>query len=514
MSDSSVTTPASAGVVTTPPVLEIRGLSKRFGATQAVDDVDLTLERGEIFALVGTNGAGKSTLIRMLSGAVAPDHGTARIEGMEIALGDPLTAQRAGIGAVQQDVDAGLLPGHTVAENLALDRLADPDTGLRYSTAATRRLAARIAERLELDLPLDASVDRLGTSDRQQILLARALWRNPTVLILDEPTAALSAPEAQHLFAAIRRLTAAKVTILYISHRMAEIADLADRVGVMREGRLVGILTRPLSTAAIGAAMLGHVAAAPVSAPAGHAFGDPVVRLAGLRTRPDRAPIDLVAREGEVVGIFGLLGSGKTSVLEVLFGVRPPAAGTIRIDERPYAPRSPAAAIERGAYLVPEDRGRQGVIGSWSVATNLSLPFLRQYARRGLLRPGLERREARSVMRRLGIVARGPSAPLSALSGGNQQKVVVGRWLRPEARVVLLDEPFRGIDLGARADIGREIRAAAAGRTVLIASSDVDELLEVADRIVVLRGGAVAGSDEAGRLPREQYAALAAGGAA
>ena len=512
MSDLPGTVAAPAAAVARPPVVEIRGLRKRFGATQAVDGVDLTLRRGEIYGLVGTNGAGKSTLIRMLCGAVVPDGGSVRIDGVELPLGDPLAAQRAGIGAVQQEIGAGILPGHTVAENLALDRLADPASGLRYSAAATRQLAARIAERLELRLDLDVPIDRLGASERQQVLLARALWRDPRLLILDEPTSALSAREADHLFAAVRRLVEHGVTILYISHRIGEVAELVDRVGVLREGRLVRSLERPFSAGDIGTAMLGH---APMSAARDEAPapGDPVLRLTGVQTRDHRPPLDLVLHDGEVTGIFGLLGAGKTSLFECLFGTRRFAAGEAVLDERPFAPPTPGEAIRRGVHLIPEDRGTHGVIGSWSIAENLSLPFLRRFERRGLLRPRLERRQAAEVMQRLGVVAPGPATRIGALSGGNQQKVIVGRWLRPEARLLLLDEPFRGIDLGARADIGQQIRAAAAGRAILIAASDIDELLEVADRIIVMRDGTIVGDGVAGHLSREQYAALAAGGA-
>jgi simple sugar transport system ATP-binding protein len=489
-------------------VVEVIGVRKRFGATLAVDGVDLALRCGEVFGLVGTNGAGKSTLIRILSGAVRPDAGEVLVAGSPILLGDPAASRRAGIQAVQQEIGAGILPGHSVAENLALDRLADRSTGLLYRRRALLRAAAAIAEPLELQLDLDASVDDLGASDRQQILLARALSREPRLLILDEPTSALSARETERLFSAVRRLVAHGVTVLYISHRLAEVAGIADRVGVLREGRLVRTLEPPFSAQAIGTAMLGH---APAARPEGiPSRGETVVTIAGLHLRPEGHPIDLELLAGEVVGLLGLVGAGKSALLEGLFGARPLPAGQVSLDGSAYRPASTRDAIRRGVYLVPEDRARHGLLASWSIGENLSLPFLDRFRRSALLSRHLERLNATAVIDRLAIVARGPSAPVAELSGGNQQKVVVGRWLLPEARLLLLDEPFRGIDLGARGEIVARIRAAAPGRAVLVASSDVDELLEIADRIVVLCDGAVAHDAAAGSLQREGYAALAA----
>jgi simple sugar transport system ATP-binding protein len=493
-----------------PVVVSVRGLRQRYGATVALDGVDLDLRRGEVHGLVGANGAGKSTLIRILAGAVAPTAGSVDVDGRALALGDPAASRLAGIGAVHQAIDAGILPGHTVAANLALDRLADPRSGILVRSTAVRATAAAIAERAGLTLRLDDLVDRLGASDRQQIVLARALARDPRLLILDEPTSALSARETGRLFATIRRMAAAGVAVLYVSHRLAEVAELAIRVSVLREGRLVASMTAPFSAAAIGEAMLGH---APTrQRVTTTAAGAPVLTLTGVQTRPDRPTVDLVIHQGEIVGVFGLVGAGKTSLLEGLFGARALAGGAVALDGRPYAPRDTADAVRSGVHLVPEDRARQGVIAPWSVARNLSLPFLRRNLRLGLLDGAAERRTAEAVIERLGIVTRGPGAPVATLSGGNQQKVVVGRWLVPGARVLLLDEPFAGVDLGARADIGEQLRATATTRGTVVASADIDELLEVADRIVVLRDGAIVHDGPTGSIEREAYVATAAAG--
>jgi simple sugar transport system ATP-binding protein len=506
-SAAGTSSPAAAPI----PAVELVGLRKRFGATVAVAGIDLALGHGEIHGLVGANGAGKSTLIRMLSGATRPDEGHVRIDGREMPLGDPALSRAAGIQAVYQEIDAGILPGHTVAENLAIDRLGDPSTGIRYRTTEMHAAAERIAAALDLELPLDAPIERVGASDRQRILICRALARDPRLLILDEPTSALSQREAELLFRHVRELAERGVTVLYISHRLGEVAGLVHRVSVLRNGRLVRTMEPPFSPALIGQAMLGHE---PTSGLAQRREpGDPVLTLEGVRTRATRPAIDLVVRTREAVGIFGLLGAGKSALLEGLFGARPIAEGRVTIDGRHYRPVDPAGAVLRGVHLVPEERSVQAVFRTWSVSQNVTIPFLSGIERLGLLDGRLERARGALAMRTMRIAAAGPDAPLRTLSGGNQQKVVVARWFVERARVLLFDEPFRGIDLGARADISAAIREAATERAVLVASADIDELLDVADRIVVLHDGSIVHDGPAGSVSREAYAALAAGGA-
>jgi len=504
-------------------VVTIHGLRKHYAATQALAGVDLELRAGEVYGLVGANGAGKSTLIRILAGAVVPDAGEVLIAGVPLALGSPRAALRAGIVTVHQQIDAGILPGHTVGENLALDLLGSEGRGPLYRRHDVRVRAREIADRAGLDLPLDAIVDRLGSSDRQQIVLARALAHEPRLLVLDEPTSALSERETERLFATIRRMIGLGVGVLYVSHRLPEVAGLAARVGVMRDGRLVREFAETTSAREIGAAILGTALATPEIASAGAASpatlpaaatpsAPPVLVVRNAQTRPTRPPLDLVVAAGEIVGLFGLIGAGKTSLFEALFGIRPLAAGNATLDGRPLAAGSPREAIDRGVYLVPEDRAAQAVLPEWSIARNLSLPFLREVGRRGFLDRGAERRRAVAAIADLGVVAAGPSAPLRSLSGGNQQKVVVGRWLGQTARLLLLDEPFRGVDLRARADIGARLRDRRGAHATLVASADVDELLEVADRVVVLHEGAIVHDGPVADVDREALVHLAAGG--
>jgi simple sugar transport system ATP-binding protein len=507
--------PAASGAVVT-----LHGLRKHYAATQALAGVDVELRAGEVYGLVGANGAGKSTLIRILAGAVVPDAGEVRVAGAPLRLGSPRAALEAGIVTVHQQIDAGILPGHTVGENLALDLLGSGGRGVLYRQRDIVTRARAIADRAHLDLALGAAVDRLGSSDRQQIVLARALAHEPRVLVLDEPTSALSERETDRLFATIRRMLGLGVGVLYVSHRLPEVAGLAARVGVLRDGRLVREFSSTTSAREIGAAILGtapthpavgrpEVAGTPSPAP----IPAPVLVLHAARTRVVRPPLDLVVGAGEIVGLFGLVGAGKTSLLEALFGVRRFADGEATLDGRPLAAGSPREAIDRGVHLVPEDRAAQAVLPEWSIAGNLSLPFLRLVGRRGFVDLGAERRRAAAVIADLGIVAAGPAAPLRSLSGGNQQKVVVGRWLEPTARLLLLDEPFRGVDLGARADIGRRLRERRGTRATLVASSDIDELLEVADRLVVLHDGAIVHDGPVAAADREVLVHLAAGGA-
>src|SRR6266545_2233116 len=370
--------------------------------------------------MVGANGAGKSTLIKVLCGAHHDHEGTIEIEGKAARFGGPLDARRHGIEAVHQRIDEGVVPGLSVAENLTLDLLGSGGEGFVFSQRRARREAETIAERLGLNLTqaeLRDDVRRLSVSRRQLLVLARALSRSPRVLILDEPTSALSAAEAERLFEIVRRLVAERVCVFYISHRLGEVDALADRVGVLRDGRLRAVFARPFERAAVVEAMLGHAVAEleRTEQPAERE----VLRLEALRLTPSWPPIDLAVGSGQVTGVIGLIGAGKTELAEVLFGLRRPAGGQVLLD----------------------------------------------------------------------IVCAGPEAEIGSLSGGNQQKVAVGRWLGGGPRLLVLDDPFRGVDIGARNDLSAKLRELAEHAAVIVLTADPDELLEVADRVLVLAGG-------------------------
>jgi simple sugar transport system ATP-binding protein len=468
----------------TDSILTLHALRKAFGATQALDGVDLAIEAGRILALMGANGAGKSTLVNILSGTHAPDTGRMIARGRPHAPASPADAARAGIAAVHQSTQLAGVPGLTVADALLLDRFAAPGENLFVSRRSVRRAAAAIAARAGFDLPLERDFAEIGPADRQMVAIARALSRDAAILILDEPTASLSAGEADRLFTVLEDLRGRGLAIIYISHRTADLARLADRAVVLRGGRIVADLSRPIDFDAALTALIGR----PIESAAAPARpgGETVLVLDRLRVFAEAPPISLRLSAGEVVAITGPLGAGKSRLLAAIGGAGSFAGGAMRLAGEAFAPRSPAAAIRRGVVLAGPDRHRSSFVPSdWpggSVAETISLPHLRHWFPSGFLVGGRERRAAEQAIARLRIRAPGPAARLADLSGGNQQKVVLARWQAEPARVLLLDEPFQGVDVGARADIIAALRADRATAT-LVATSDPEEAFQVADRV-------------------------------
>lgn len=482
------------------PLFEVRDVTKSFGPNRVLRGVSFTVEPGEVHALMGANGAGKSTLIRVLSGAHQADAGQILLRGEPVAFADPLAAQRAGIATVHQNPNDGVVLDMSVAENLALDRLADRGAARFHSRRRTEEHAREVAATLGLSLSTDrlrAPVRDLGVSDRQLLVLARALSRRPEILILDEPTSALSAEEADRLFALVRSLTAGGMTTLFVTHKLAEIDHLADRLGVLRDGAMQGEFAPRADPSDDGRFDWPVVLTALFDRPPAEATrvesppGATVLALRGVQLAEDTVAFDLNLRDGEVTVLLGLLGSGKTELLEWIFGAAAVVAGTRTLDGAPFAPTYPGAAIDAGVYLVPESRHEQAIVPGWSLAKQMTLPFTGQYSSALLMGTRRERGAASGIIDRLGIVAAGPTAEIETLSGGNQQKAVVGRWLLGSPRVLLLDEPFRGVDINARHDIGSTIRGFTDRAAVLVATSDVDEAFEIADRIVVLSHGRI-----------------------
>ncbi|MGW6911426.1 sugar ABC transporter ATP-binding protein [Streptomyces sp. NPDC054940] len=479
--------------------VSLRDVGKSFGGKTVLASVSLDIAPGSVVALLGANGAGKSTLIKILSGVHTDHSGEVRLAGEPAALQSPLAARQLGIQTVHQRIGEGIVPGLTVAENLVFEELAqqrgNPFLGGRRVLARAREIQAALGLDWS-DAVLRADVTELGVSDRQLLILARALATRPRLLILDEPTSALSAAEAERLFALVERMRDDGIAVLYVSHRLGEIDALADRLVVLRDGRLTEDQAKPFDWDAALRAMLAQAqeatAARPVREDERGDVGDVALSLRGVRLFEGRAPLDLDLRAGEVTGVVGLLGAGKTELARGLFGAEPFAAGAVELNGRPYEPRRPADAIRAGVHLVPEDRHADALVPGWSLAQNISLPFLKSLSRLGLVNTAREDALGRDTIDALGVVARDEHSTVEELSGGNQQKVVVGRWLARQPRVLILDEPFRGVDIGARRDIGRRARALAAeGAAVLVLSADVDEVLEVADRVVVLAAGEV-----------------------
>ncbi|WP_133913494.1 sugar ABC transporter ATP-binding protein [Streptomyces sp. NBC_00582] len=478
------------------PAVALTDVSMAFGGKTVLASVSLDIAPGSVVALLGANGAGKSTLIKILSGVHTDHGGQVRVAGEPVALQSPLAARRLGIQTVHQRIGEGVVPGLTVAENLVFEELAqkrgNPFLGGRATLARAREIQAGLGLDWS-DAVLKQDVTELGVSDRQLLILARALATRPRLLVLDEPTSALSAAEAERLFALVRRMREDGIAVLYVSHRLGEIDALADRLVVLRDGLLTEDQARPFDWEAALRAMLAQPQEATTARPVREGTdADVVLSLRGVRLLDGRSPLDLDLRTGEVTGVVGLLGAGKTELARGLFGAEPFTTGTVELDGTAYAPRRPADAIRAGVHLVPEDRHADALVPGWSVARNVSLPFLKSLSRAGLVQRSQEDSLGRATIDALGVVARDEHSTVEELSGGNQQKVVVGRWLAETPRVLILDEPFRGVDIGARRDIGGRARAlAAGGAAVLVLSADVDEVLEIADRVVVLAAGEI-----------------------
>ncbi len=466
------------------------GLTKAFGETRVLCGLSLDLPRGQVTALMGANGAGKSTLVKILSGVHARDAGRIEIAGRDFAPATPADAIRGGVVTVHQSIDDGVIPDLDVASNLMIDRLAEPGYGFLLRRADLLAEAGQIAARMGLEIDLRRPVAQVGVADRQLIAIARAMSHDPALLILDEPTSSLSALEAERLFALIDKLKARGVAVLYISHRMSDIRRIADRIVSMRDGEIAGVFEgAALDYEGAVTAMLGHglTDADRTRAQPGRA----VVEMTGLRLRPGARPFDLTLRESEVVAVTGLLGSGKTALAQALFGLHPPAGGTIRLDGAPHAPRSPAAAIRAGVFLSAKDRASNAVVPGFDIARNISVPFLSAVSTLSVVSRGQERAQAQELIAALDIVCGSDRDGILSLSGGNQQKVMLARWLSQDCRLLVLDEPFQGVDIRSRRDIGAKVRRTAAGRATLVCVAELDEAFEIADRIVVMHDHAV-----------------------
>ncbi|URK86899.1 sugar ABC transporter ATP-binding protein [Rhizobium sp. RCAM05350] len=470
------------------PLLHVDALSRSFQSTRALAGATLTIDAGEIVALMGANGAGKSTLVKILSGVLPADSGTITLNGQAYAPGTPAEAAATGVVTVHQSTDLVGAPGLTVADILLLTRFSQRGHPFFVSRASIRRQAQAVLDAAGFDLPLDRDFADLTAADRQLVAIARALANRADLLILDEPTASLSIAESQRLFGILKRLRDDGLAILYISHRTADLEAIASRVLVMRGGAVVSAFERPIDFSTAIETMIGRKLQ---SARPGIriAEGSPVFEMRDARLRSDSAAFDLTVHTGEVVAITGVLGAGKSRLLSAIFGAGHLAAGDMYLDGRPHRPKTPAEAIAAGVAMAAEDRHRSSLMPvNWpgsSLAATISLPHLGKWYPHGLLFGGREQREAEKAISRLRIKASGPQAPIASLSGGNQQKVVLARWEAEPSRLLLLDEPFQGVDVGARHDIIQAIRSRS-DRATLIATSDPEEAYEVADRILVI----------------------------
>jgi ABC-type sugar transport system ATPase subunit len=498
-----------------PPRLEARSLVKRFGATLALDDVAFAVAAGEIHAVAGENGAGKSTLMAVLTGALRPDRGALFWEGRPVGFGSARAARELGIGMVHQEPQ--LVPALSVAENIGLGRLPHRLRALRFvDRPRLREQAERALAPLRMGIPPDRRVETLRVGERQLVAIARALHFGARLIVLDEPTSSLSLAEVDALFAVLRELREHGTAIVYVSHRLEELRRLADRVTVLRDGRVVTSAPVSAMTAeAIVEAMSGGSRAPAGTTPAARSVAEPVLEVRGLERRGRLEDVTLRVHGGEIVGLAGLMGAGRSRLLRTIFGTEPRDGGEITV-AGPNGPRrptpGPAGAIAAGLGFVPEDRRAMGLVPTASVVENVGLVTPPGARRLGFLRRRLLREQAARAVEALRIRAPGLDADVRTLSGGNQQKVVLARWLGSRSRVLLLDEPTRGVDVASKAEIHAHLRAlAASGLGLLVASSELPELLALCDRIYVLRQGRMAGELGCGEASPAAVLRLATG---
>ncbi|MCA1440035.1 sugar ABC transporter ATP-binding protein [Ensifer sp. IC4062] len=467
-------------------ILSAVRIDKGFPGTKALDKVDFHLQRGEIHALLGENGAGKSTLIKCLTGAYRRDGGSILLDGVDVDPRDTFDAQRLGIGTVYQEVN--LLPNLSVAENLFLGR--QPRRFGMVDIRAMNRKARELLSEYELELDVTRALASYSVAIQQVVAIARAVDLSGKVLILDEPTASLDAHEVAMLFRIVRRLKARGLGIIFITHFLEQVYEISDRITVLRNGRLVGTRdTADLDRRDLVAMMIGRELAAEIHAVhATAAEGEPRYRFRNYGRRGRIDPFDLDVRAGEVVGIAGLLGSGRTETAEVLFGAHRADSGTAEIDGRRVELSSPRAAIRQKFGFCPEDRKTDGIVGDLSVRENIVLAL---QARRGWTRPisrAEQNRLADLYIRALDIRTADREKPIKLLSGGNQQKAILARWLATEPELLILDEPTRGIDVGAHAEIVRLIESLREkGMSLIVISSEIEELVAYSTRVIVLR---------------------------
>jgi ribose transport system ATP-binding protein len=494
---------------TPPPLLQLVGVTKRYGATTALDAVHLDLWAGEVLALMGENGAGKSTLMKVLAGNVAADSGEVLIDGSPVEIQSPADAARLGIAIIHQELNT--VPAMTVADNLALGR--EPRT--RFGVLDRRAVHAAAVEKLArigADIDPRRELGSLSVGMQQMVEIARAVSEDARVLVLDEPTAALSRGESLQLYRLVAEMRGRGVGLIYISHRMEEVWQLADRVTVFRDGRHVGTRVRAeIEPSDVVRMMVGRdvddLYAHPPRTP-----GEPVLEVRGLGDGELVGPVDLTVRAGEVVALAGLIGAGRTETCRLLFGADRARVGEVLVRGAVVDTSSPGQAVAAGIAMVPEDRKAQALFLDHPVEDNIAVSSLAELSTATVVRRDAVRAGVRSQMDRLRIRQSAVRLPVRNLSGGNQQKVVLGRWLMRDADVLVLDEPTRGVDVGARREIYELVEElVAAGKAVLVVSSDLPEAIGISDRLLVMRAGRVVAELDSATTTEETVMAHATG---
>ena len=476
----------------TETLLRLSRINKHFPGVHALKDAQFDVRRGEVHALLGENGAGKSTLIKIVSGVYPPDTGEMTLDGQSVHFTNPREAQQAGIATIYQEL--GLYPELSVAENIFMGHAPTKNRGF-FRTIDWRSMEAQAEDLLaELnihDLDVQAKVGRLNVGNRQRVEIAKALSLNARILIMDEPTAALSENDVEQLFSIVRRLRQRGLSIIYISHRLHEVFELADRVTVLRDGEYIGAqAVEDTTESKLISMMVGRVI--DKLFPKQNAkIGEVALEVRHLNRPPLTRDISFKVRAGEIVGLAGLVGSGRSETAQVIFGVLPAESGEILLDGKPVDIQRPSQAVQYGIGYVPEDRGHQGLVKEMTLRENTSMAVLESISNKTFIHRAKERLLAQRSIEQLGIRATGPEQIANKLSGGNQQKVVVSKWLASSPRLLIMDEPTRGVDVGAKSEIHRLMSQLAAeeGLAILMISSELPEILGMSDRVLVMREG-------------------------
>lgn len=494
------------------PLLEMKGISKRFPGVVALDNVSLEARPGEIVALVGENGAGKSTLMKILGGIHQPDAGEIRINGEPVTIHSVNDSMRMGIGFIHQELN--VLPNLDVAANVFLGR--EPRFGGFLNLIDRRKAEAeteKLLKRLGVDVSPRTQLSELSIAHQQMVEIAKALSLNTRLLIMDEPTSSLTLAETNRLLEVVKDLRAHGVSVIYISHRLGEVTEIADRAVVLRDGANAGTLERDeMNHDRIVQLMVGRDLRH-IHTPKTDSVEPDYFVVENLRTRryPDK-PVSFKVGKGETLGVAGLVGAGRTEVAQAIFGVEPPLGGRALLNGEDLQAKSPREAIEKGICLIPEDRRNLGLITEWTVRDNITLATLGAYARSGLIDFAAEERAAVEMSSKLRVKTPSVSAKVSQLSGGNQQKVVLAKWLLQKLKVIIFDEPTRGIDIGAKSEIYELINQLAAdGAAVIVISSDLEEILRVSDRVAVMHEGNLTGVLSRAEASEEAIMRLAVG---
>ncbi|MCC6496607.1 MAG: sugar ABC transporter ATP-binding protein [Propionibacteriaceae bacterium] len=486
------------------PLLTASGVVKHFPGAKALDGVDFDVYPGEVHCLLGQNGAGKSTLIKVLAGAHKPDAGVITWQGQEVSFPTPVAALRAGIATMYQELD--VVDGLTVAENIFLGNEVSVG-GFTQRSAAHARTREVLKRLGHSNIPANTEVEALSAAGKQVVSMARALSHDAKLIIMDEPSAVLDSEEVANLFRVVKDLAANGIAVIYISHRLEEIRQIGDRLTVLKDGKTVasGLRVSETPTSQVIALMTGHEGTLEFPPRSDADFGETVLSVRDLALDGVFSDVSFDVREGEIVGLAGLVGSGRSEILETIYGARRATSGEVLVSGAPIARGNVAVAVRRGMGFCPEERKTQGLLMEESVARNITLSIFDRLARLGFVDDAAEMVVAREQVAKLGIVPADPEREARTLSGGNQQKILLGRWLAHGTKVLFLDEPTRGVDVGARAEAYQLIRELAAkGVALVIVSSELEEVLGLADRVLVIADGRVVRVAEAADIDEHQ----------